>query len=130
MILNETNLPETMVSAMYRKVSKYAFGYNTCGNTGIWYYVNKYNQRSAGYISCVCQELPSEEEEYDDFSAPFALFDVAFHTIAEFEEACPTGTLRLRNYAKVSYPSRSCIAEMYHRLLEVLPNNDKMIVKF
>lgn len=128
MILNETNLPETMVSAMYRKVSKYAFGYNTCGNTGIWYYVNKYNQRSAGYISCVCQELPSDEEEYDDFSAPFALFEVAFHTIDEFEETCPAGTLRLRNYAKVSYPSRSCIAEMYHRLLEVLPNNDKMIV--
>ena len=128
MILNETNLPETMISAMYRKVNKYSFGYNTYGNTGIWYYVNKYNRRSAGYISCVCQELPSDEEEYDDFSAPFALFDIAFHTIDEFEKACPTGTLRLRNYNKVSYPSRSCIAEMYHRLLEVLPNNGKVIV--
>ena len=129
MIFNETNLSEPVISALYRNVKTYSFGYKIFGNQGMWYYVNKYNQRGAGYISCVCDMLPdiNDDDDAGIFSAPLGMFDIAFHNISEFEEEYRSGSYTLNEYP-IFYPSSQHIALMYQKLLDVLPNGGKLVI--
>ncbi len=128
MIFNYTSISETVISELYRNVKTYSFGYRLVGNIGMWYYVNKYNQRGAGYISCVCNKLPPyDSEHYAEMSSALILFGVNFHTIEEFEESYKDGSYGLVPY-QISYPDANHIAEMYEKLMEILPKNGKMII--
>ncbi len=128
MIFNETDLSEPVISALYRNVRTYSFGYKIFGDQGMWYYVNKYNQRGAGYISCVCDRIPDiNDEDASIFSAPLGMFDISFHTIPEFEEEYRAGSYSLEEYP-IFYPSSQHIAMMYQKLLDVLPTGGKLII--
>lgn len=123
MIINETEVSEEVISALYHSVTEYCFGYMVCGHTSIWYHVNRYSQNKAEYISCVCKDF----EECEDILSPLEMFDYSFHTETDVSQNLKSGTYRLRQY-RISYPPTEHIAKMYKGLLDILRYNGRLII--
>ena len=123
MLINETDVSEKVISALYHSVTEYCFGYMVCGYTSIWYHVNRYSQNKTKYISCVCKEF----EEYDDILAPSDMFDYFFHTETDVCQHLISGTYQLRQY-RISYPPSEHIAKMYKGLLDILRDKGRLVI--
>lgn len=88
MIINASNVSSGMISNIYTSCRSRMAGYcSVSPRQGLWYYVEKYNDRNGGYLS---------GQVADKIAMPIENFrTLTFNTSAEFENKSEFGTKRI-----------------------------------